>query len=161
MVEPSHDLAAEDDGALPVLVARDFRIGFDRDDGECESVTVPCFAPDASEVEEIAVVERDFVALIAFADVEFTGRDQAAVIRELFALGADELERGLTRIACFKAPTGLDEFDLVGLFGIAADDGAREPGRRIRIKGACVHGLEHKRNIDWGQWDVLRALHVQ
>lgn len=79
-----HDLVAMDDRTVPLLIVDQVGIGVDGDDPELNGPIACRRLPDPCEVEKVAAVDRDPVALAMVPHVEFASRHQAAVIGKVF-----------------------------------------------------------------------------
>src|SRR3546814_8345340 len=89
---------------------------------------------DGREIEEIAAVERDTVAMVARAHAELGRRDQAAAFGEGTAFRAHEAKIDAVREPRIGTPYRFDHFDFAHIVRIAADESRHAAARGIGIK---------------------------
>src|SRR3546814_16710427 len=82
--------------------------------------------PDGREIEEIAAVERDPVAVITVAHPEFGRRDQAAAFGKGTAFRAHEAKIDAVGEPRIGTPYGFDHFDFAHIVGVAAHERSEE-----------------------------------
>lgn len=118
------------------LTKNDVWVRVDCDDAIADRPVAHRRLPDGGEIEEIPILAEGPKFLLAIANVEFRGRDEAAVARERLTFGPDELignAIGKTRVG---TPGRLDHLNLVAVIGIAPDDGT-ETSEGIGVEGCC------------------------